>query len=110
MSAFTGDIARLECAFHPLSAGIGKWGIVESDSGVSITLNFRCNSANATTSSMDLNSDDTNIITRRLVVVGESDFGGKPCGFLDFYRVLYVETAGKIVQNQGVNSSILVRS
>ena len=110
MSAFTGDIARLECAFHPLSAGIGKWGIVESDSGVSITPNFRCNSVKPTTSLKDLNLGDANIITRRIVVVEGDDFGGKPCGFLDFYRVLYVETAGKIMQNKGMISALSVRS
>lgn len=110
MSAFTGDIARLESAFHPIRAGIGKWAIVESDSGVSIMPNFRCNSVKPTTNLRNLNSDDASVITRRLVVVEEGDFGGKQCGFLDFYRVLYVETAGKILQNRGMISPFSVRS
>ena len=95
MGTFTRDVAGLKSAFHPSMGGIGKWGIVERDTGVSITLSHSQLSAKTTTMLMELKADDPDLITRRFVVVGARQIGGKTPRFLDFYRVFDVETTGK---------------
>ena len=95
MCSFARDIAGLKSAFHPSRGGIGKWGIVERDGGVSIVAEVCRLLAKPTTKFGSLKLDDLHLITRRFVVVEGLGFGGKRCRFVDFYRVFDVERAGK---------------